>query len=514
MTTTSDDKVVKTAGRGVLYIAFAKAWFLITGIALGLILPRVFKWTAGSEQAGQALFGAYGIVFTGVSFINNTLITGTIQAVSKFTSEDESRAGAVRRTGLLVQGGIGILLGAIYALLAGVLAVTWFKSPGLADLMRLSAGIIVAYACYGVFIGSFNGMRRFNMQALFDVVFSTTKTVLMIAFVVLGFKVLGTVLGFLLTAVIIAVVAGVASRQPVNGHFAAKRFLQFDTLLLLYTFILNLVLMLDLYLLAGIVPRLAAEAGLTPSAAALLNEARAGQYKAVQQLAFIPYQAVLALAFVVFPLVSKATFDQDEEKARSYVRQTMRFTAVLVTGLAVVFFALPEQAARLMFPPEYAVIAPALGILSAGIVAFGLMVVGNTILNGSGHPWRALAVVALGLVVAVGAVFGLVSEAGYGVGALSAAALGSCAGWAVALAVCGALVWRRFRAFVPIATAVRVVIAATAATGLGHVLPVRGKVLTLAECALVFIVYFAALAATREFKKDDLAKVRKILGRA
>ncbi len=514
MATTSDDKVVKTAGRGVLYIAFAKAWFLITGVALGLILPRVFKWTAGSEQAGQALFGAYGIVFTGVSFINNTLITGTIQAVSKFTSEDESRAGAVRRTGLLVQGGIGIALGAIYAALAGVLAVTWFKSPGLADLMRLSAGIIVAYSCYGVFIGSFNGMRQFNRQAAFDVIFSTTKTILIILFVVLGFKVLGTVLGFLVTATVIAVVAGVASRRPVSGSFPAKRFLQFDTILLVYTFVLNLVLMLDLYLLAGIVPRLAAEAGLSPSAAALLNEARAGQYKAVQQLAFIPYQAVLALAFVVFPLVSKATFDQDEEKARGYVRQTMRFTAVLVTGLAAVFFALPEQAARLMFPPEYAVIAPALGALSAGIVAFGLMVVGNTILNGSGHPWRALVVVAVGLVVAVGAVYGFVRAAGSGEGALLAAACGSCTGWLVALALCGALVWRRFKAFVPPATALRVIAAAAVSAALGHVLPVRGKVLTMAECALVFAVYFAVLAITREFGRDDLAKVKKILGRA
>jgi O-antigen/teichoic acid export membrane protein len=513
MSATTDDKVVKSAGRGVLYIAFAKAWFLVTGVALGLILPRVFRWSSGSEEAGQALYGAYGIVFTGVSFINNTLITGTIQAVSKFTSEDESRAGAVRRTGLLVQGGIGVVLGAAYALLAGALATFWFKSPGLADLMRLSAGIIVAYSCYGVFIGSFNGMRRFSRQALFDITYSTLKTVLIIAFVVAGFEVLGTVLGFLVTAVLIAAVAGLVSRQPVRGSFPARRFLRFDTLLLVYTFILNLVLMLDLYLLAGLVPRLAAEAGVDPSAVALINESRAGQYKAVQQLAFIPYQAVLALAFVVFPLISKATFDQDEERARGYVRQTMRFAAIFLTAIAVVLFAIPEQAARLMFPPEYALIAPALRILAIGIVGFGLMVVGNTILNGSGHPWRALAVVLVGLVGGVGAVLLLVTRAGHGPEALAAAATGSSVGWGAALLAGGILVWRRFKAFVPWASALRVAIAGGAAAALGHFLPVKGKLFTLAEAAAVLVAYLVALAVLREFGRDDLQKLRKILGR-
>ncbi|MCK9463758.1 MAG: oligosaccharide flippase family protein [Proteobacteria bacterium] len=500
MSTTADDKVIKSVGRGVLYIAFAKAWFLVTGVALGLILPRVFKWSAGSEEAGQALFGAYGIVFTGVSFINNTLITGTIQAVSKFTSEDETRAGAVRRTGLLVQGGIGVILGAAYALLAGVIATFWFEKPDLADLMRLSAGIIVAYSCYGVFIGSFNGLRRFNRQALFDVTFSTLKTVAIILFVVAGFEVLGTVLGFLITAVLVAILAGFVSRRPVVGTFPAKRFLQFDTLLLVYTFLLNLVLMLDLYLLGGLVP----------GADALQ---RAGQYKAAQQLAFIPYQAVLAIAFVVFPLVSKATFDQDEEKARGYVRQTMRFAAIFLTALAAVMFALPEQAARLMFPPEYAVIAPALRILSLGIVAFGLMIIGNTILNGSGHPWRALAVIVAGLVAAVGSVSALVSGAGHGTETLAAAASGSGIGWTVALVVCGVLVWRRFKAFLPWKTALRVAIAGAAAAAAGHVLPVAGKMFTLVEVVVVLLVYLGALALMREFGREDLSKVRKIIGR-
>ena len=207
MSETGQEKsVVRTAGRGVIYITFAKAWFMLTGWALIFILPRVFKWSVGGDdEKGLALFGAYGIVFTGVSFINNGIITGTIQSVSRFTSADESQAGAIRKTALLVQGCIGAVLGAAYVGVAGLLAHYWFEAPELANLMRLSAGVIVAYSCYAVFIGSFNGLRRFNRQALFDIGYATLKTALIIGFVVAGFEVLGTVLGFLIAAVVVAV---------------------------------------------------------------------------------------------------------------------------------------------------------------------------------------------------------------------------------------------------------------------------------------------------------------------
>ena len=90
--------IVKTTGRGVLYITFAKGWFLLTGMALTFGMPRIFKWAADNDaEAGLALFGAYQIVVRGVSFINNGIVTGTIQAVSKFTSFSfcRSQAGKV-----------------------------------------------------------------------------------------------------------------------------------------------------------------------------------------------------------------------------------------------------------------------------------------------------------------------------------------------------------------------------------------------------------------------------------
>ena len=93
------------AGRGFIYIAFAKLYFMVAGYAIYFTLPRLL----GSPEA----WGDYGVVIGLVSVIDNVIVTGTIQGVSRFTAQDDRLALAVRRTGLIVLAmlGGGIALG-------------------------------------------------------------------------------------------------------------------------------------------------------------------------------------------------------------------------------------------------------------------------------------------------------------------------------------------------------------------------------------------------------------------
>ncbi len=50
-----------------------------------------------------------------------------------------------------------------------------------------------------------------------------------------------------------------------------------------------------------------------------------GNYEALRTFALLPYQALLVVTFVIFPLVSRATFAADREATRAYVSQTMRY---------------------------------------------------------------------------------------------------------------------------------------------------------------------------------------------
>ena len=71
------------AGRGVLYIAFAKFYFMLAGAVIEFRLPVILTNT---------VFGAYAVVASAVSPLNNVLITGTIQGVSRFVAQTPTQA--------------------------------------------------------------------------------------------------------------------------------------------------------------------------------------------------------------------------------------------------------------------------------------------------------------------------------------------------------------------------------------------------------------------------------------
>ncbi|MGB3051106.1 MAG: hypothetical protein WBB42_08900, partial [Polyangiales bacterium] len=89
----------RRAGRGLVSIAGAKGYFIVTSYAVQLLLPRIF---------GEAKeFGLYSATMSGVAILTNVLIVATIQSVSKFVSEDESRAEVTLRQGLRIQALVG-----------------------------------------------------------------------------------------------------------------------------------------------------------------------------------------------------------------------------------------------------------------------------------------------------------------------------------------------------------------------------------------------------------------------
>jgi hypothetical protein len=64
---------------------------------------------------------------------------------------------------------------------------------------------------------------------------------------------------------------------------------------------------------------------------------------------------------VIFPLVSKSTFDDDQETTRRYINVTMRYSLIFATAIAVVMAANPRPLLDIPYADDYATLgAPAL----------------------------------------------------------------------------------------------------------------------------------------------------------
>ena len=494
-----------TAGRGVIYIAFAKAYFMVAGYVIQFVLPRLLK--------SDVLWGHYQLVVRLVSVIDNVIITGTIQGVSKYTAQDDSKehAEGVKLAGLKVQIVLGGGIALAYVLLAPWIA-GWQGQPGLTNLYRLSAGIMLCYAFYAIFVGSLNGLKRFGRQASLDMTFATLRAILILGCAAAGLGVVGAISGFVGAALLILVTSVAVVGPPRKPRpFATRPLWGYLPPILLYTLSLNLIMTVDLVFM----PRFAGElSGVVDAAArAKVASAFAGYYGTAQLLAFIPYQAIIAVAFVIFPLVSRSTFEDDLATTQGYIRSTLRLSLVFVAGVAVVFMANPAAVINVVFPSQFRIGGPALRVLAGGMICFSVFAIINTILNSAGHTWLALVagVVTLGLTAGSNALF--VPRAGTPEQALRVAALASSGSMAAGALLSTLLLFHKFRAGFSLPSVVRVGIAMAVVLVAGHFIPEVSKLVTFGECVLLLVAYYAVLALLREFKPDDLARFKRVLSR-
>lgn len=483
------------AGRGALFIGAAKVFFMLSGFVQQVLLARVVN---------AAGYGAFGAVNSTVSIVNNTVVQFTVQSVSKFTAEDDRQAEAVKRGALRVMVIVGLVLGVGFFLGAPVLA-AFENAPSYVTYYRIAALIPMLYSVYAVFIGSVNGQRRFRTQAGFDMTFSTAKTVLLLALAAVG-GVSGAFAGFALAAAFIVVVAARVvglPRASTEPAFPMRRLLTFMSTIFGYNFLLNVELLYDQPLLHHFAGLVDAEVG----------KVMAGHYQALRTLALLPYQALLVVTFVIFPLISRSTFAEDRERTRAYVTQTLRYALILATAMGVALGARPSTLIAILFPPAYAEGARALPILVVGECSLAVLCVSCAILNAAGRALAALCLMAVTVVIGVGAAFVLVPHAPLGAEMLEAAAIATSSGMVIGLLAATAYVRVRLGGSVPLSSALRIGVAAAAAVVVGHFLPGHGKIAGLAVTVLVAVVYLGLLVVLGEFGPEDRAKLQRVLRR-
>jgi hypothetical protein len=80
---------------------------------------------------------------------------------------------------------------------------------------------------------------------------------------------------------------------------------------------------------------------------------------------------------------------------------------------------------------------------------------------------------------------------------------------ALGTAAAGWMLWRRFGAFLPALTVVRVALATAATVVLGRLLHPGGKLMTLVYAAACAVVYLGVIVVTRELGPRDLAALSR-----
>jgi stage V sporulation protein B len=492
-----------TAGKGLAFITLAKLYFILMGFIVQLGLPRFLSPTE---------YGRYSLAMSFVSVVNNVLIAATVQSVAKRVSENAALAPARLRQGLLIQLVIGLVLSG-----ALIFSAPWLSGLGysqeLTPLLRVVALVPLFYAVYAALVGSLNGRQLFKRQAMLDMTFSTMRTFGILGSAVLGLGALGSVSGFTSAAGAILLIAlvtvGLGARGP---GLALGTWFQFMLPVVFFQLTLNGMLLLDVWVLQPTASELGMAQGLAMDVAAHQATDLVGLYKAGQNFALVPYQLILSVTFIVFPLVSRATAEGDLVTARAHIAGALRFSILVLFALAAPIGGSAEALIRMAYPAYLGAAAP-LSVLVWGQLALALFVIIATVLSGAGRPGITVLVGAVGLAITLLANRLLVQRVGLDGPVLRAAALATSLGTSTAL-VLGALALKRvLGASLPVLTLLRAALCGAGAFALARALPQHKALFAPLLLVVSGLFYIALLVVTRELKRPDLDALLAVLRR-
>jgi stage V sporulation protein B len=497
----------RQAGRGGLAIAGAKVFFILSGLIQQIALKHIL---------GLQSYGTLGRVQGIASVVYNPVVSASVQGVSRAVAQspDAERDAATRRV-------LGIHAAAILPIAVGFFAAApalarALHAPHLTTPLRIVTGVLFLYGLYTPLVGVLNGRKLFSRQALVDVLFATLRTIGLLGgawlMVGRGLGVEGSLTGFVGAAVIILVLtiplAGVGRAGP--GGPSVRQHLVFIAPLLAGQFALNLLFQSDLQLLGLFAAEAAEAAGRDPA----LADTLAGAYRNAQLFCFLPYQLLLSVTFVLFPLLASAWRDQDREAVARYVRTGVRLAVVLAGLMVSVTASLPGPLLRLVFGADSAALgAEAMGVLALGLGAFAIFGILATVLTSLKREVVSAVLTIAALALVGGLCTALVRGQPYGADMLLRTAASTSAGLLLATLLAAFFVYRTARAVVPPITVIRVALGLGACMLVARALPSPGKLLTLGYAALLGLIYLVVLVVSRELRRADLDLVTQVLRR-
>lgn len=503
-----DTATARQAGRGGLAIAFGKVYFMVQGLLQQILLPRVL---------GLDGYGALSSVLSPASIAYNPIVATSIQGTSRAVAQspDAERPVATRRT-LVLQSSVTAVYALAFFLLAGPIA-DFMNAPYLVPSLRIVSGVLFFYGLYSSLVGVLNGEKLFLRQAAFDIVYATLRTGGLVAggwfFATrFGLGVEGATVGFVATAacIFVAALVVVGTGRSGRGGPTAREHLVFIAPLFVGQTLLNLLLQADLTLLRRFAGASAVAAGLARTDADPL----VGAYRATQLYCFLPYQLLLSVVFVLFPMLATAYRDRDREAVARYVRTGVRLALVIAGAMVSVTSGLSASLIRLVFPEEAAQLgARSMQVLSVGFGAFALFAVLVTVLNSLKRERISAFITALAFFLVVTLCYVRVRGTPFGEELLWQTATSTSAGLFAATAVAVFAVRQVAGAVVAPLTVVRVLGCLGVAILVGRALPEGGKLLTVVESAVVGLVYLVLLALIREIGRADLERLRAVVGR-
>jgi O-antigen/teichoic acid export membrane protein len=409
-----------TAARGTAVLVLSQSCMLVLGYLTVVIMAREF---------GPVTYGAYGVIMSVLVWLEESGRNAIPTATTKLVAEATDGSAELEHSALVVNVAVyGIFF--ILLWMAAPWLASWFGIANGTLLFRVAAIDLPFFGAYTAYRAIYQGHRRFFQLGLSQVLYALTKLVGVLLLIRYDLSVRDVLL-----VNVAATLIGLACLRPAGSLRWPEHFFKQIAPLMstsasigLYYFVLLLRGSLILWILQILSPK---------SAGTMI-----GVFVAAFNIARVPTMLVATVTTVILPSLSRALAANDEQLARRYINQALRFCFIFYLPVCLVLMAQPEELIQWIYSKDFSGGGLVLSLLVAGEGIHLVHAILCSALTAAGQARRAAVLEILTLAPAVAMYMFLIHNWGAAGAALSSVLIGL-----LGNLILGILVWKRFATF-------------------------------------------------------------------
>jgi O-antigen/teichoic acid export membrane protein len=487
----------------------AKGGFhLLWGLVLSTVISAVGTIFI-ARLLGPENMGLYAIALAAPNLFSTFRDWGVTTAMIKYSAEynNENNVAKIRSvfiSGLVFEILVGLALSVLSLVLSQFLA-GFYGRPAIVQLIQIASLFVLTGALVNTASAAFTGMEKMHLNSIMLIVQSLVKTVLIIAFVILGLGTLGAVMGFSI-GVIFAGTIGVLLmyvmyRSLPKSTSSKLELMKTIKIMLKYGLPVSIGAILSGFL---------TQFYSFIMAIFVTNNASIGNYSVALNFVVLITFFATPVTTMLFPAFSKLDAQKDKETLKNVFQYSVKYAALIVMPVTVMVMALSQPAIGTIFENRYVQAPLYLALLSVIYLfsALGSLSTGSLI-NGQGYTKYNLKLTLLNVAIGFPLSFVLISQFGI-IGLIVTTIIVSLPSFFLSLR----FIKRKFGVSIDWVSSAKITFSSVVAGVLTYMavsqLPFSSPV-QLVIGVVVFVVAFLLLAiVTRTVSKADLGNVREI----
>jgi len=319
-------------------------------------------------------YGNLGVIISMITIMRVFLSTGLPQTTSRFIAMEEQHSSAILWQSLKIQLVCSMIVLLIYTLGTPVWSLI-LNDTTLTTYILVSSLLIPGTGTLQIFLAYLNGKRQFGQQAFYIGLYSGGRFVFAMAFVLLGMKVMGVLLGFITAVFITLVVLFFKIKIPrPKESYNIRKLINFSMPIVFFSIAVSLLLNFDVLLLKHFYP----------------DSPLIGYYTGAMNLGKMPYFILFAYSVTLLPMVSKALGDNEIQKGKDIISESISSLVFIIFPASAIVMATSESLLAFVYPSDYKLAGMALKILFCSMSGLAILHSLCSITTANGKPYLSM----------------------------------------------------------------------------------------------------------------------------